>query len=46
MTHCYMKYSHVLNKNTFISWSANDTKKPEEQYVCYNSTSFTNHRTS
>ena len=21
-----------------------DTKKPEEQYFCYNSTSFTNHR--
>ena len=23
-----------------------DTKKPEEQYFCYNLTSFTNHRAS
>ena len=45
MTHCYIKSIHVLNKKYFhIMKCKTDTKKYEEQYFYYNSTSFTNHR--
>jgi len=27
MTHCYIKSIHVLNKNTFISWSSKNIQK-------------------